>query len=390
MKIVIGADHGGFELKEKVKEFLIKKGHTVDDCGAYKFDKDDDYPDFISKAADIVSKDPENTKGIIFGRSGQAEAMLANKFRNVRCALFYAPAVPVGAADVAGRVSTDPFEMIRLTREHNNSNMLSLGGSFVKEQDLLKAVTLWLETPFPGHARHVRRIEKIKKIESKGMRVAVSFLSSVESDMKPESILQKLPHLEKAGVDTIQWDLMDGKYNGVNTAHLFNSNTIETVMNNTQLDSEAHMMVSEPWNFVDTINGFASTLIFHVEACKTREDVIKTIEKIKSLGKKVGIAIEPSTLTETLIDYLHLIDLVLVMSVKTGYAGQPFIDVSKKIEALVEKRRAKNLSFEIEVDGGINDKTIEIVRSAGCDAVNSASFILNNDYEKAVRVLKGK
>lgn len=167
MKIVIAADHGGFDFKEKVKKFLIKEGYTVEDYGAYEFDKDDDYPDFISKAAEAVSKDPEGTRGIIFGRSGQAEAMLANKFRNVRCALFYAPAVPVGAADVAGRVSADPFEMIRLTREHNNSNMLSLGGAFIKEQDLLKVVKLWLDTPFPGHERHVRRIEKIRKIEQK-------------------------------------------------------------------------------------------------------------------------------------------------------------------------------------------------------------------------------
>lgn len=167
MKIVVACDHAGFDFKEKVKEFLIKEDYSVEDCGAFTFDKHDDYPDFISKAAKIVSGDPENIKGIVFGRSGQAEAMLANKFKNVRCALFYAPAIPVGAADVTGRVSTDPFEMIRLTREHNNANMLSIGGAFIKEQDLLKVVKLWLDAPFPGHERHVRRIEKIRNIEQK-------------------------------------------------------------------------------------------------------------------------------------------------------------------------------------------------------------------------------
>lgn len=220
------------------------------------------------------------------------------------------------------------------------------------------------------------------------MRVAVSFLSSTEEDMTPESILEKLPLLERAGIDTIHWDLMDGRYNGVNTTHLFNSNTIEAVMNNTQLASEAHMMVLEPWNFVDGIKDLASTFIFHYEACRSEEDVIRTIQKIKSLGKRVGIALEPDTPVDSLDRYLHLVDLALVMSVRTGYAGQQFIDVSEKIRTLREKRMSRNLSYEIEVDGGINDNTIEIVRSAGCDAVNSASFILKNEYAKAVRVLK--
>ncbi len=220
------------------------------------------------------------------------------------------------------------------------------------------------------------------------MRVAVSFLSSIEDEMKPNKILEKIPDLEKAGVDTIQWDLMDGRYNGVDTIRLFNADTIETVMKSTSLDSEAHMMMSEPWTFIDSIRNFASTMIFHIEACSTQEEVITTINKIKTLKKRAGIALEPETQLNVLDNYLHLIDLVLLMSVKTGYAGQPFIDVSDKIKTLVKKRKEKNLSFEIEVDGGINDKTIEIVRSAGCDAVNSASFILKNDYTKAVKVLK--
>lgn len=162
--IYLATDHAGFELKEKVKEFLKAEGYEVEDCGAYKYDKDDDYPDFISKAAEAVSKDLDS-KGIIFGGSGQAEAMVANKFKGVRCALFYTPAVPVRAADITGRQSSDPFEMIRLTREHNDANMLSLGVRFLTDEDTLKVVKQWLEAPFPGDERHVRRIEKIKKLE---------------------------------------------------------------------------------------------------------------------------------------------------------------------------------------------------------------------------------
>lgn len=163
--VYLATDHAGFELKEKIKKYLKKDGYEIEDCGAYKFDKDDDFPDFISKAAEAVSKDPDNNRGILFGGSGQAEMMVANKFKGVRCALFYAAVAPIRAADVTGRMSNDPYEMIRLTREHNNANMLSIGVRFITDEQALKVAKLWLDETFPGHERHVRRIEKIKKIE---------------------------------------------------------------------------------------------------------------------------------------------------------------------------------------------------------------------------------
>lgn len=166
MKIFLATDHTGLELKEKLKTFLKEKDFEVEDCGAYDYNPDDDYPDFISKAAAGVSHDPENSRGIIFGGSGQGEAMVANKFKGVRCAVFYTPAVPTSAADISGRVSSDPFEMLRLTREHNDANMLSLGFRFLKEEDVLKAAEVFLSAPFTGVERHMRRVEKIKKIEN--------------------------------------------------------------------------------------------------------------------------------------------------------------------------------------------------------------------------------
>ena len=165
MKIYLATDHVGFELKEKLKVFLESKAHSVEDCGAFSYDKDDDYPDFIGKAAEGVSKDPES-RGIIFGGSGQGEAMVANKFKGVRCALFYAPAVLTQAADISGRVSSDPYEMIRLTREHNDANMLSIGIRFIHEEEVFKVVELWLNAAFTNEERHSRRIEKIRELEN--------------------------------------------------------------------------------------------------------------------------------------------------------------------------------------------------------------------------------
>lgn len=162
--VYLATDHTGLSLKNAVKDFLVEKGYEVEDLGAYELNPDDDYPDFISKAAEKVSKDPQGV-GIIFGGSGQGEAMVANKFPNVRCALFYSLAVPVQAADISGRQSDDPFEILRLTRQHNHANVLSVGVRFLKEEDVLKAISIWLETSYSDEQRHMRRVEKIKKIE---------------------------------------------------------------------------------------------------------------------------------------------------------------------------------------------------------------------------------
>lgn len=166
MKVYLGTDHTGLELKAKIVEFLKGLGYETVDCGAYEYDKDDDYPDFIAKAAEGVSKD-EGSMGIVFGGSGQGEAMVANKFPNVRCALFYSLAVPAKAIDISGTESLDPYEMLKLTRAHNNSNMLSIGMRFLTEEQILKAIQTFLESPFTGEERHKRRIEKIRMIEEK-------------------------------------------------------------------------------------------------------------------------------------------------------------------------------------------------------------------------------
>lgn len=143
--IYLATDHRGFELKEKIKEWLKEWGYEFQDFGAFEYNPDDDYPDFIHKAAQAVAKDPENNKGIILGGSGQGEAMVANRYKGVRAAVYY------GYSD----------EKIKLSREHNNTNILSLGASFLTEEEAKKAIKLWLETPFSGEERHTRRIKKI-------------------------------------------------------------------------------------------------------------------------------------------------------------------------------------------------------------------------------------
>jgi ribose 5-phosphate isomerase B len=156
MKIFIGADHAGFGLKDSLVNMLKENGHEVTDCGAHEFNPDDDYPDFVIPVAKAVSADPENTKGIVIGGSGQGEAICANKFKGVRCAMWYGK---------GHQIASDTEAVIALSREHNDANLLSIGARFVTEEETLAAVRLWLETPFSGDERHVRRMKKIEAIE---------------------------------------------------------------------------------------------------------------------------------------------------------------------------------------------------------------------------------
>lgn len=164
MKIYLATDHAGFELKEAVKKHLEEKHLEVEDLGAHEYVKTDDFTEFISKAGVAVSKDPMSF-GVIFGGSGQGEAILANKYHNVRAAVFYGPVGPTGAIDASGAKSTDDFEMLKLTRQHNNSNILSLGARFLTIEQALKAVDLFLNTPFSGEERHARRIDRVSELE---------------------------------------------------------------------------------------------------------------------------------------------------------------------------------------------------------------------------------
>lgn len=146
MKIIfLAADHAGFELKEEIKKFLFEENYKVEDRGAFELNPDDDYPDFIAPVAKAVSENPENARGIILGGSGQGEAICANRFKNVRAAVFYG----------------GPEEIIKLSREHNDANILSLGARFLKKEEALKAVKIWLQAPFSGDERHIRRIKKL-------------------------------------------------------------------------------------------------------------------------------------------------------------------------------------------------------------------------------------
>ncbi len=126
----LATDHAGFVFKEEIKTWLIAKGCTVADHGAYELDEEDNFTDFIGLAAKAVSHSPQEHRAIIFGGSGNGEAMLANRFIGVRACVYYG-----GNLDI-----------VRLSREHNEANVLSIGARFMSLEQAKEAISIWLET----------------------------------------------------------------------------------------------------------------------------------------------------------------------------------------------------------------------------------------------------
>jgi ribose 5-phosphate isomerase B len=154
MKIFIAADHAGFHAKEVMRSYLVGLGHEVEDCGAFELDTTDDYPDYILPCARDVARNPES-RGIIFGASGQGEAMAANRIPGVRAAVYYAePLRP--QTDHEGNT----LDMLSSVRIHNDANILSLGARFLTIKEIQDAVTHFLEIPFLDEDPHRRRIAK--------------------------------------------------------------------------------------------------------------------------------------------------------------------------------------------------------------------------------------
>jgi ribose 5-phosphate isomerase B len=147
MTIFIGADHRGFELKEKLKQFLVNKGYTVFDKGNDHYDQNDDYPDFAAAVAKEVGEDPDNRRGILICGSGVGIDVVANKFYRIRSVLANNP------------------DQAFSSRNDVDTNVLCLAADFLDEEAAKKILSVWLQTSFSKEERHKRRLRKIGEIE---------------------------------------------------------------------------------------------------------------------------------------------------------------------------------------------------------------------------------
>ncbi|ORB65742.1 ribose-5-phosphate isomerase [Mycolicibacterium tusciae] len=146
MRVYLGADHAGFEFKQRIIEHLTANGHEPVDCGAYAYDADDDYPAFCIAAAEKTVADP-GSLGIVLGGSGNGEQIAANKVPGVRCALGWS------------------VETAKLAREHNNAQVIGIGGRMHTEEEMLAIVDAFLTTPWSKAERHQRRIDILSEYE---------------------------------------------------------------------------------------------------------------------------------------------------------------------------------------------------------------------------------
>ena len=154
--IHLACDHAGFAHKEAVRAWLCSLGLSVVDHGAYAYNPDDDFPDFISPAAAAVAKSPETNCALMFGGSGQGEAMVANRFAHVRATVYYG----------------GPDDILLLSREHNDANVLSIGARFVSVDDTKRVAWIWLTTEPARATKYDRRNQKVEAITRTLRRLA--------------------------------------------------------------------------------------------------------------------------------------------------------------------------------------------------------------------------
>lgn len=154
MRVYLGADHAGFELKNTIASYLTGKGYDVIDCGAFEYDAVDDYPAFCIDAARKVVADP-GSLGIVLGGSGNGEQIAANKVPGARCALAWS------------------VETAQLARQHNNAQLIGLGGRMHSEEEAFAIVDAFLTTEWSDEARHQRRVDILAEYETSGVAPAV-------------------------------------------------------------------------------------------------------------------------------------------------------------------------------------------------------------------------
>ena len=213
------------------------------------------------------------------------------------------------------------------------------------------------------------------------MIVAPSILSADFTNLK-----EQLQEVEKSGAQWVHFDVMDGHFVKNIT---FGTDIMKAVKESTKMYVDAHLVVSDPEYYADIfMDAGADGITFHLDAINNIERSLALIKKVKERGKQVGITLYPEVDVHEYLPYLEDVELVLVMSIKPGFGGQPFReDAISRIAWLDRMRKEHNYHYQIQVDGGINGETGKRCADAGADILVAGSYVFKNNIPEAVQSL---
>lgn len=362
-KIYFASDHAGFALKNELVAFVRDTlGFEVVDCGADEYNELDDFTDFIAKASREVSANPSGANAIILGGSGQGEAMLANRFHAVRAAVYY------GGDE----------EIIRLSRLHNDANVLSLGARFLQSDEAKNAVALWLQTKHVPLPKYDHRVDEIEK--QSGSNTFVGLPTKLPMSLAPSLPAQSLSQLSsfldtlKGVAPSIQIDIVDGvfaPYVSWPFTELDIEESLKILSSYPDFEIEMDCMCMNPEDYLDVFVGLhIKRVIIHAGSTSR---IAECIKHAKEHGYKIGLGLLNTTPSQLLATYAGQIDFVQVMGIEhIGVQGQPF---DEKTLGTISFIRKTYPNLEIAVDGAVNATTIPALLQAGANRFAPGSAI---------------
>ncbi len=363
--VYLGSDHGGFRLKERLKERLGEWGYPFEDLGDARLDPHDDYPIYGLLVAARVASDQRRGKpavGILGCRSAAGMVMAAGKVPGIRAAAGF---------DRRSAVHS---------RIDNDANVLALPGDYLNHRQVAAVAKAWLETTASRAGRHVRRLDQLARTESTAVAVIPGVLEATAAETN------RTAGPLAAASEWIHVDVADGVL--VPNTALPEPADARAV----KIDavSEAHLMVERPERYVSAwIRTGARRLIAHVEAADPAA-FLRAVKAAKARTPKLEgwLAVDEPTSVSKLTRYLGRVDGVTVMAVPAGFSGQSF---HPAVLAKITKLKQLKPNLPVEVDGGVNETTAPAARAAGADRLVSSAYLRRQrDIPAAIRRLAGR